>query len=804
MQAPEDEDTSRQPDRVTANPGFAHGQLARAFAASETHADPELRARATSRIGKWIQVLEGMLFGGLTIGSRTPVAQTPPWATLDVLHGGFATGELLAGGALKPHEHELLRSLPHVAAGAERVALNSYYLSDAGLEALRRMVASGIYRIEVPEEGALLAVVWLLDHHRLDQARALLEQIGPFGSRLRFYPVPAALPLQFTGLVHRQTVDATIRDLRSIPVPRELAMEREAVTVWAPLYDRVVALFAETVEGPLPGPRRGPDGTVLRRPDSHILFEGGWPCRHFAPDWRTRAQAALDDYRRLRPEHALCGKPDRPSENFTILRAYLEQCVADPGRLGGRDVGRIRAILGAVAAKRGLPGSERSEQVRQAQRAQVERPHAPELAPLLVERLSGRPQDEGLAAPGELLARVDADEAERWGVPVDQTMPAVLETKLWRSVDAPPELLVQRGVLRSGEMLARVVPQLSAPLRAAAIPDAELRRLYAAIYTAFRRRRSVLLLNLEHQVKLEELPWVAAIDAQRTDEESTRAHARQALAQIVTLALTAWPQQLVPNKLLVEIRALAEGAGLRLPIVDELAADIFMGTFTEKYLRAAQQAGTLLAGTLYERYYDIPFEQIRQLDDVALIQHGAPVSPGFTRLCFARAGESSGTGVRSVAHNGKVIEQAQILTTHNLAVLWSALELSATLGPRLEDLAQRCFASICRRQQYHIPDRLARLRMVKNTAYAWRQMVFFLALMPDRGVQRFVAWGHEYVKGEGQEFQARFRPALRGLEYAAAGNRLADTSQPAQPDAPRQFQGWTTEPHWLLPDRTSS
>jgi hypothetical protein len=114
--------------------------------------------------------------------------------------------------------------------------------------------------------------------------------------------------------------------------------------------------------------------------------------------------------------------------------------------------------------------------------------------------------------------------------------------------------------------------------------------------TAFRRRRSLLLLNLEHQVQIEELPWVAAINAFRVDELLAHELSRQTLEQIVVLALTAFPQQILPNKLLQEIRALAEPS---LPIVDEVAADIFMGDFSEKYLRAAQQAGMLLAGTWY-------------------------------------------------------------------------------------------------------------------------------------------------------------------------------------------------------------
>jgi hypothetical protein len=42
------------------------------------------------------------------------------------------------------------------------------------------------------------------------------------------------------------------------------------------------------------------------------------------------------------------------------------------------------------------------------------------------------------------------------------------------------------------------------------------------------------------------------------------------------------------------------------PLVEEVAADIFMGTFTEKWARAAAVASNSLDGTLYARYYDLP------------------------------------------------------------------------------------------------------------------------------------------------------------------------------------------------------
>jgi hypothetical protein len=780
-------------ETISANPGYALGQLARALATAESHESPEVRARAEHKAEAWVQVFQGMLGGALQVGSRVPVAGAPAWATLEVVQGGFATGALLAGGELRPHERELLARLPAVPAGSERAALNAYYLGDEGLAELERLLTSGCYRVHVPEEGALLVVAWLLRHGRADEARALLDEIGPHFGRLRFYPVPSQRPLTAGPVVYLQEVGATINSLEAVrPEPR-FERQKEAVEVWVPLYGRVIELFLETVEGPSPSLRLGPDGKPLRSETGKFHIEGGWPCQHYPEGWEARVRAVLEDYRRLRAEHRLCGSPESATAGFPTLRRYLERCLGAPKRLTGRDVGLIRSILAGLATKRGLPGSQRWQSLRAHQARQVAGPTRADLARLLVERLSGLPRDEGLASLDEALSPVSAAEAGRWHVPVGAAIADRLAAKVRRSLDAPPATLVELGVIPSGEALARVVPQLSAQARAAGIADADLRRLYGAIYSAFRRRRSLLLLNLQSQVKLEELPWGRAVAAYREDSAAVRRQARAVLEEVVVLALTAFPQQTLPNKLLQEVRALADGAGLALPIVDELAADIFMGDFSEKFLRAAHKAAELLEGTLYERYYGLPCARVRRIDDVRPSRYGTPTSPEFAALCFELAGEA-GRGRWSVARNGKVIEQAQVLTTHNLAVLFEALGLTEALRPRLEELALRCFAWVCQRLRTKGAWR-AQLRAVKNAAYAWRQMVFFLSVAPAEAAGSFLGRAEGRLREQSPDLQARLRPALAGLARAAQG---LPVEAPDTPEGSRRFLGWASERHWLL------
>jgi hypothetical protein len=771
-----------------ANPGYVAGQLARALTARESHPDADVRARSARKVEVWARVFQGMLAGSLQIGSRVPVTGAPAWATLEVAHGGFATGGLLAGGPLQPHEHELLARLPAVAPGTERAALNAYFLSEDGLAGLRRMLATGCYRVAVPEEGALLVVAWLVERGHADAARALLEEIGPHFPRLRFYPVPDDRPLTAGAVAHLQDVGTTVAHLEAVRPNLLVERQKEAVRVWQPLYDRVAALFAETVEGPLP--------TLHAETDGKYRVEGGWPCQHYPDGWADRARAVLDDYRRLRAQHQLCKGPDSRRDGFAVLRGYLERCARDTKALTGRDVGKIRAILAGIVTRRGAPGSGRAEALGAFHARQVAAPGRHELTRVLVGRLARLPDEEGVPSLDEALAPVSADEEKSFDVPAGSVIPPGLARKVRRALDAPLGVLVAEGIIPSAETLARVVPQITAQVRAAGVTDPELRRLYAAVYAAFRRRRSLLLLNLQSQVKLEELPWVRAINAFRVDGADTRRQARLVLEELVTAAVTGFPQQILPNKLLQEVRALVEGAGLDVPVVDEVAADIFMGTFSEKFVRAAQIAAGVLEGTLYGRYYGVPFARVRAIDDVKQSRYGTSTSATFIALCNELAG-SGGSG-NWVARNGTVIEQEQILTTHNLAPLFESLRLTATLRPQLEGLALRCFDWICRRLRQTKGHWKSRLQAVKNAAYAWRQMVFFLTVAPEGTVESFLAKARERLSQQPETFQMRLAPALAGLARAARGLPVEAAASPEEPHGARRFLGWTTGKHWLL------
>jgi len=722
---------AREDEEVRIGEGYPYGQLSRAFVTALTHGDAETRERAERRVAQWRSVLSGMASGKLKIGSRTPVKDLPGWATPEVVRGGFATGAAAAE------------------AGADG-DLFEYYLTERGLAELHELLTSSAYEVRIPEEAALLTIAWLVGARDTTGAVALAEALRPHRERLRFTPTAAEPVPTDLSIVWRATADETGSALaRRRPNPRVEAM-REALTVWNPFADELLALWLETGD------------------DVGSVFPAGW---------MERGSALLARYEALAAEHTHCTKHRKPKENLAILRLALREVVKD-GRLSPRRLGLLRHAVDSMVARRGAPGSPRHAALRKVQAAEVSAPTHHGLARVVVARLADLPQRRGIDDPEAVLGPVD-------GTPIPHSIRSVV----LRALTGTPEALIERGVVPSAEVLAELVPRIAAATVATAYPDGPLRSLMAANYEAFRRRRSLLLLDLEHQVTIDELPWVQAVAPYRREGEAAES-ATAAAVRLAELAIDAFPATLMPNNLVTEIDALAREAGLALPLLEELAADIFMGSFSAKFVQAAQLAGRLLAGSTYERYYGVDYAAVLAIDDLARgRRHAAATSATFDALCRNRAGRPDGRF--SPAVNGMVIEQAQILTTHNLAAVTGPFGLGDAMTLDWAALARRCFERVMA-----LAGRIDRgrwpLRRIKDLAYAWRQMVFFISRLDEPEQGAVLAWAEERLEACQADVVARLRPAVDGLAQVVAGGTLDG-------DAPgRRVLGWSVDRHWML------
>ena len=155
--------SERDEGNFSVNPGYANWQLAKALRTAETSDNADTRDRALARVEKWQQVFNNIASGSVSYGSRTPIKDVPVWATPEVVTGGFVTGNLLAGGPLLNHEKEIALSAGlNVSESYLRKSLNLWFVTDDGLAMLNDMLHSGKYKVQVPEEAALLTVALLL------------------------------------------------------------------------------------------------------------------------------------------------------------------------------------------------------------------------------------------------------------------------------------------------------------------------------------------------------------------------------------------------------------------------------------------------------------------------------------------------------------------------------------------------------------------------------------------------------------------------------------------------------------------
>ncbi len=785
-------------ERHTVNPGYAFGQLERALETAAEHGDAATRKRALAKADKWRAVLTGMAEGTLTVGSRTPVAHTPAWVTLEVAHGGFATGRYLAESELREHERELLSSLPADAPGStDRERLNLYFSSDAGLAVLREAMAAGRYEIDVPEEAALPVALWLADRGHAESALDLLAELRPLMHRLRFYPRLTETPRASGAGVHVATTKSVREALLATKPSHQVQLMNQTLAVWNPLDDSLVALWLTTVEGPAPT-FQTENGQLRRAPNGQPLAQGGWPCRIWPGEWSAARDLWLAQYEAALSEHGPSGRHHSAKSNFQLLRRLLEKCPSDASALTEGSIGAVRQALAAHGYRHGTPDSEASK-ARRAEQARVAAlPLHSDIAKAVAKRLAALPQDDGLADLASVTT--DIQDEEHSDVPAGTAVPPRFHHKVERALLAPVDELVERGVVGSAEVLAIVLPQLTSQIAAAGIEDPGCRDLFARTYAAFRRRRSLLLLNLEHQVQLEELPWVGALGPFRRTDLASSQLAAQSFRDLALLTLEHFPHTIIPNPLLREFSALATKADIKVPFVEEIAADIFMGTFTKKFSDAAALASRMLEGTLYARYYDLPPPKSEAPPRRGLLSRwGKKTDPGFDSLCSSRSSEA-GTGGGFVARNGALLEQMQILTTYNLASLVEGLKLRGELEQRAVHLARKALRWAFARQARLPKDYLPRLRTTKNTAYAWRQAIFFLSFADEAAQQRAVGdLLGEFVASDSATAK-RLEPALSGLKAVVGGARFDASGRGSNGE--RRFLGWALGHHWVLPEQS--
>lgn len=678
------------------------------------------------RIQAWHDILDGIAAGTLRIGSRAPIAGVPPWVTPVVRHGGFVTGGLAAEGPLDLRERARLERL-----GLPRdqgvLPLNLHHLSPAGQDELLERAAQGALRMRFPEQGALLAIAWLERAGAVDAAREVRAEVLPFLDRLRFTPDegPPSTP---TDTVRRWTAGQVADELeRRLPQHAVEAM-RETITVWRPLAERLVA---------------------------HALAAQG----ETSPDWLREAAGLVAAYDDAAARHLRARRHHRRDETIGALIEHLRAALVGPLTPGQHR--RLTEVAGRWCVRHGEPGSPRRAERRAREEASVAASSHARLADVLAARLRAGDPERGVDDVDALAAAVTPEEARTHGTRVGESIPGSILGSLRIAREASLETLVETGVLPSLDCVAEVLPQLIAPLAARAWEDPVCRTLIEQTVIAFGRRRSLLLVGLERQTRVEDLPWIAALRQHRPQRdlrtELDDGPTAAILDRVAALMLDRFPGRAMPNPLVSSLAGLTRDEPAELwPWTEELAADIFQGTFSDKFALAALWAVPLLSDTVYAAYYGVSYRQVRGFSG------GAEFTAYTSRL--ARPGMRA---PGSTAANGRWIEFAQVVTAHNMALLFGSHDRLARFVPRFPGAARAALLEAVRELCSDASTLHQRLRADRMGALAWRQGLFYLALVERAEQELIVAELAAEVEADDDVPPARWAPLRKQVQVLA-------------------------------------
>jgi hypothetical protein len=450
-------------------------------------------------------------------------------------------------------------------------------------------------------------------------------------------------------------------------------------------------------------------------------------------------------------------------------------------------------VVDCYVRAHGRPGEKRLSTLREEQARIVSAPGYDVIARSLARRLPE--SDEGLANVEDLLFPISAKELKEIApegiFDADASVPDLIRKIVQESLSAPLQELIKRKIVPSAEIMAELVPQVTAQEMMGDYSDEDLGFLMMETYEAFCRRRSLLLIDLSPQVRFDELPWVKAV---RKERRNTKYSVSTAL-NLAACALDFFPGVILPNPLIEQLNSFYSFEDRKRPFVAELAADIFFtGRFSPAFNKAALTAATLLRGSLYERYYDLDYEEFEKRAAAAGIWKGIyGGNYGWTWTYGSNPETPLELAVREhmkkSATSEMLIESAQIYTTHNLATL-----VTEGVKPEhpYEELAfmafKHSFRLIRRAREANVKRNKNEFRLIKNAAHAWRQALFFLSISPDGTVGVSIRRAEaSSVRLLGEDIA---RELFERLKIAASG---------AQPDEKYLlFLPWSIGQHWLV------
>lgn len=728
-------------------------------------------------------------------GERKPIKEFPEWVTLEVQHGGFATNKCLA----KLEDTD---------------TTNESFLTHRGIDRLNKMLESGCYKIEYPEHGALLVYAWLKKTGEDKKAEELLDQIKPFFGKIRFYPKQSTKSTNSSLMVSKCNVSELEQSLLVKLNEQNELLNLQINELEYPITKlKLLALFSQTIECEhfpefeLEGKKKQVKRVKINETDKkkdkrvyashpdcvkHTKQHGcGWPLQKVSEEWLKEAKKVYDsnkieidksqkEYKNGTTMHTLC----------TIVQKCAQMALKETGvqiekskveGVTSKEVTYLRSSLAgwkkkqydlSLESKKGINYFDYLNiQLKELENKKADLENTKnqnkEEFNCIKKRLGEFSGDGGIpkVCMESLLSPFCMESLLS---PIMTEISEKTVKILSHGIEAPLEELIEKGIISSSEEAAHLADKIKSKIASSKYVDHELTQLIFCLYLAFGRRRSLLLLNYGKQVQSKDLPWMNPALFSNTEQISIEDRSQETANLLFLSVMKAFPHVILPNMFIGKLKSILEGNKPYLPLTKELAADIFEGGFAPVFAHSAVKSANLLKGTLYERYFNLS----GVFSDLSLDDSNQNKLDNFTSFCKNRSATSSSW---FTTKNGGIIEQQQIITTHNLAALVSYFNLQDKID--WNTLAMKTWKFILKAVSNHSAIKDKPLPHQKNIAYAWRQLVFYLSFLPPERQQTVAKVMKNECSSKLKQEEAKWynQMFIGPLEEAVKGNTPQET-----------------------------
>ena len=546
-----------------------------------------------------VDALVGALEGKFIHGSRNPDINYPVWITKRVAHGGFYAGPKYE---LKEGEN------------------NTTILNEPG-EMLKyaNLIEFISHNLEGHEPLMIPTIAYLENNGKIKEANELKELIRPYVDNIRFYPITEEImktkkkPNVFASL---ETICQFTNWCKDTYISN-LNAEETLINTFKQkndLKNKLIKLFRETII---------------------IVDKSEWPMQNVSQEWLEKARKLYNDNKWYSDDR--CKRKRGSLYNlWLILQNIIPQQTVESSfpitRITGKEVRWIKIYL---EANKNLKYYNIEHLKIKQQEAQS-----------LLKHLNSINE--------ERLEKKHYEEIKEQYKDVEH----VVFEKLNKCVLYPLEELKELGYVPSSETFVELAQPMEAFLQTIDFDFKEditvEEHLKYLLYKSFKNMRSLLLLNLESQLKINEIPQYNVLCKVYKKDKSSNS---LILSKLLLSYYTEWfPGDIMPNRVVKMFYNLLKSEDKNLGLCEEIACDIFQRRFGEKYDTSLNIAKNNMINTLYSEYFE--------LDDI----YKNPLN--LTNLSLTLKEKYYGNNNAYWTNsNGQQIHASMVLTTHNLTQL---------------------------------------------------------------------------------------------------------------------------------------